>query len=113
LLSNFFLADDGNIGWGLLILAMAVIGVYAYRRGWRQTPYWLRQYIWCAVVLEALVWLPFVASPFMTTDFTTGQTFDFLLFIYVVVVFLDTILAWMGIAIAAVLLVGMLRPAKA
>jgi hypothetical protein len=44
----------------------------------------------------------------MTTDFTTGRTFDFLLFIYVVVIFLDTILVWLGVAIGAVLLVGML-----
>jgi hypothetical protein len=41
-----------------------------------------------------------------------GQTFDFFAFIYLVIVFLDEILVWLGIAIAAVLLVGMLIPAR-
>src|SRR5271156_1839406 len=106
--SNFFLTEDGNIGPGLWLLSMAIIGVYAYRRGWQKTPYWLRQYIWCAFALEAILWLPFIASPLMTTDFTTGQTFEFLLFVYMTVVFLDTILVWLGVAIGVVLLVLML-----
>jgi len=114
--SNFFLTDDGQIGWGLWILSMAVIGVFAYRRGWQKTPYWLRQYIWFAVVLEALVWLPFITFPLMTTNFTTSQTFDFLLFMYVVVVTLDMFLVDLGVVIGAVLLVvmliGMFIPAK-
>jgi hypothetical protein len=58
--------------------------------------------------LETILWLPLIVSPLMTTDFTTSQTFDFLLFVYVVVVFLDTILVWLGVAIGAVLLVVML-----
>jgi hypothetical protein len=94
------------------ILAMAVIGVFAYRRGWDQTPYWLRQYVWCAVVLEAIVWLPFITLPFIRADFSNSQTVDFFLFLYAVVIFLDTILVWAGIAIGAVLLVVMLTPAK-
>ena len=58
--------------------------------------------------METILWLPLIVSPLMTTDFTTSQTFDFLLFVYVVVVFLDTILVWLGVAIGAVLLVVML-----
>lgn len=60
--SNFFFTDDGQIGWGLWILSMAVIGVFAYRRGWRKTPDWLRLYIWCAVVVEALLWSPHLVN---------------------------------------------------
>lgn len=112
MLSNFFLAEDGNIGWGVWILSVAVIAMYAYRRGWQNTPYWLRQYIWCAVVLQAIVWLPLITSRLLTTDFTSSQTFDSLLFAYVIVVFLDTILIWLGVAIGAVLLVSMFIPSK-
>jgi hypothetical protein len=112
LLRNFFLTDDGNIGWGPSILTIAVIGIYVYRRGWRQTRYWLRQYIWCALVVAALVWLPFVTSPFLTTSFTTSDAFDILLFMYAVVIFFYTILVWLGVAIGAVLLARMLIPAK-
>jgi len=92
---------------------MAVIGIFAYQRGWNQTPYWIRQYIWCAVVLEVMMWLPLIALRFfLPSDFPMGQTFDFFAFIYLVIVFLDEILVWLGIAIAAVLLVGMLIPAR-
>jgi len=55
--SNVFTTDDGQIGWGLCILSIAVIGVFAYRRGWHKTPTWLRLYIWCAVVVEGPLWL--------------------------------------------------------
>ena len=108
--SNFFLTADGNIGLDLWILSMAVIAVFAYRRGWQKTPYWLRQYIWCATVLEALVWLPLITLRFIThtTDLPDSRTFEFFGFIWLIVVFLDTILVWLGVAIGAVLLVGML-----
>jgi hypothetical protein len=87
---------------------MAVIAVFVYRRGWQETPYWLRQYIWCAAVLEALVWLPLIALRFITDFSPYGRTFDFFGLIYLVVIFLDTILVWLGVAIGAVLMVGML-----
>jgi hypothetical protein len=89
---------------------MAVIAVFTYRRGWQKTPYWLRQYIWCAAVLEAIVWLPLITLRFIThtTDLPYGRTFEFLGFVYLVVIFLDTILVWLGVGIGAVLLVGML-----
>ena len=92
---------------------MALIGIFAYRRGWNQTPYWIRQYVWCAAVLELMVLLPLIALGFfLPSDFAMGQTFEFFAFIYLVIVFLDEILVWLGIAIAAVLLVGMLIPAR-
>ena len=108
--SNFSLTADGNIGPGLWILSMAVIAVFAFRRGWQKTPYWLRRYIWCAAVLEAIVWLPLITLHFITktTDLPYSRTFEFFGFIYLVVIFLDTILVWLGVAIGAVLLVGML-----
>jgi hypothetical protein len=109
--SNFFLTADGNIGPGLWILSMTVIAIFAYRRGWQETPYWLRQYIWCAAVLEALVWLPLITLRFITktTDFSSyGRSFEFFGFIYLLVIFLGTILVWLGVAIGAVLMVGML-----
>ena len=62
--------------------------------------------------MEAIVWLPFITLPFITNDVSHSKTFPFFAFVYVVVVFLDTILVWLGIAIGAVLLVGMLIPAK-
>lgn len=108
--SNFFLTADGNIGPGVWILSMAVIAGFAYRRGWQKTPYWLRRYIWCAAVLEAIVWLPFITLPFIrkTTDLPYSRTFEFFGFIYLVAISLDTILVWLGVAIGAVLLAGML-----
>ena len=108
--SNFSLTADGNIGPGLWILSMAVIAVFAFRRGWQKTPYWLRRYIWCAAVLAAIVWLPLITLRFITktTDLPYSRTFEFFGFIYLVVIFLDTILVRLGVAIGAVLLVGML-----
>ena len=93
---------------------MAVIGVFAYRRGWHETPFWIRQYVWCAVVLGAIVWLPFILLPLRKGDLDVSgsQTFDFFGLVYLVVVLLNAVLAWLGIAIGAVLLVGMLIPAK-
>jgi hypothetical protein len=93
------------------VLAMAAIGVFAYRRGWHETPYWIRQYIWCPVILEAIVWLPFLILPFTNIakrDLSDSRTFEFFGFVYMVVVFLDTILVDVGIALGAVLLVVML-----
>jgi len=56
------------------------------------------------------VWLPFITLPFIrkTTDLPYSRTFEFFGFIYLVAISLDTILVWLGVAIGAVLLAGML-----
>jgi len=91
---------------------MAVIGVFAYRRGWQRTPYWLRLYVWCSVVIEAIVWLPHILFPMTQTDLPDTRRFEFFAFPYVVAWLLDPIQVYLGIAIGAVLLIRMLIPAK-
>jgi hypothetical protein len=96
------------IAW---VLAMAVIGAFAYRRGWKATPRWLRLYVWCAIVLEVIVWLPRILFPMSPqVDLPDTRMFpDFFAFPYVIAsVFLEPILVYLGIAIGAVLLVVVL-----
>jgi hypothetical protein len=105
--SNFFFADDGQIGWGLWILSMAVIGVFAYRRGWHKTPDWLRLYIWCAVVVEALLWLSagyFKASGVGKTGpvmYDAGP----LMYAFLAIVFVRLYVVCVGVVIAPILLI--------
>jgi hypothetical protein len=96
--------------WLSWILAMAVIGVFAHRRGWQATPRWLRLYVWCAIVIEAIVWLPHILFPMTRQgDFPDTRRFpEFFAFPYMVAWLLEPILIYLGIAIGAVLLVVML-----
>lgn len=112
--SNFFFADDGQIGWSLWILSMAVIGVFAYRRGWHKTPTWLRLYIWCAVVVEAPLWL-------MTGYFEAERAGKAgpvisdagpLAYTYLVTVFLAQYVVVVGVVIALILLVVLIVEAS-
>jgi Na+/pantothenate symporter len=92
---------------------MAVIGVFAYRRGWHQTPYWLRLYIWCAVVSQVMLWLPFITGYWQLGG--VGQIGP-LMYLWIAFAWLDEILVYLGMVIGAVLLVvllvGMLIPTK-
>ena len=91
---------------------MAMIGVFAYRRGWKATPYWLRTYVWCVVVLEVIVWLPHILFPMTQADLPDTRRFEFFAFPYLIAWLLEQILVYLGIGIAAVLLVRTLISAK-
>lgn len=110
--SNFFFADDGQIGWGLCILSMAVIGVFVYRRGWRKTPDWLRFYIWSAVVVEAILWSPYLANWYWR--FKAGGVskagpvmYDAgpLMYVYLITVMVAQYVVIIGVVVAPILLV--------
>ena len=78
---------------------MMVMGIFAYRCGWHQTPDWLRRYIWCALIVEAIMLLPL-----LTGYFPAGP----LIYPFIGLMYANLILIWGGIAIGAVLLVKML-----
>jgi hypothetical protein len=112
--SNFFTTDDGQIGWGLWILSIAVIGVFAYRRGWHKTPAWLRLYIWCAVLVEAPLLL-------MTGYFEAERAGKAgpvisdagpLAYTYLVTVFVAQYIGVLGVVIAPILLVVLIVEAS-
>jgi hypothetical protein len=93
------------------VLGMTVIGAFAYRRGWKATPLWIRIYVWCAIVVEVIVWLPPLLFPMSPqVDLPDTRNFpDFVAFPYAIAeMFLEPILVYLGIAIGAVLLVVML-----
>ena len=90
------------------VLAMAVIGVFAYRRGWQRTSYWLRLYVWCAIVIEVIVRIPPMLVPIEQVDFPDTRRLGFFAFPYSIAWLLEPILVYLGIAIGAVLLVVML-----
>lgn len=79
--------------------AMLAIGVYAYQRGWRQISPWLRRYVWCAVAVEAIMFLPLLIG-----YFPAGP----LVYPFIGLMYANLILIWSGIAIGAALLVRML-----
>ncbi len=85
------------------IVAMAVIGIFAYRRGWHHVSPWLRRYVWFAVIIEVIMWLPV-----LTGLFPAGP----LLYPFIGLMFARMILIWSGIVTGAVLLTGMLIPSK-
>jgi hypothetical protein len=105
--SNFFFAEDGQIGWGLWILSMAVIGVFAYRRGWRKTPDWLRLYIWCAVVVEALLLFAYLVNWYFKAGKAGPVMYDAgpLMYGYLVTVFVAQYVVIIGVVVAPILLV--------
>jgi uncharacterized protein (DUF983 family) len=112
--SNFFTTDDGQIGGGLCILSIVVIGVFAYRRGRHKTPAWLRLYIWCAVVVEAPLWL-------MTGYFEAERAGKAgpvisdagpLAYTYLVTVFVAQYVVVLGVVIASILLVVLIVEAS-
>ena len=93
------------------VLAMAVMCAFAYRRGWKATPRWLRLYVWCAIVLEVIVWFPHIMFPMSPqVDLPDTRMFpEIFAFPYLIAaVFLEPILVYLGIAIGGVLLVVML-----
>jgi hypothetical protein len=115
--SNFFFSNDGQIGWGLGILSMAVIGVFAYRRGWRKTPDWLRLYIWSAVVVEAILWSPFLVNWYFRAGGVNKagpMTYDAgpLMYAYLVTVFVAQYVVIVGVVVAPILLVVMIVEAS-
>jgi hypothetical protein len=115
--SNFFFADDGQIGWGLWILSIAVIGVFAYRRGWRKTPDWLRLYIWCAVVVEAILFCPYLVNWYFKAGGVSNagpMTYDAgpLMYAYLVTVFVAQYVVIVGVVVAPILLIVLIVEAS-
>ena len=117
--SNFFFTDDGQIGWGLWILSMAVIGVFAYRRGWHKTPDWLRFYIWCAVVVETVLWSPYLVNWYWYlkaggVSKAGPMTYDAgpLMYAYLVTVFVSQYVVIFGVVIAPILLIVLMVEAS-
>src|SRR5580700_4050878 len=115
--SNFFFSDDGQIGWGLCFLSMAVIGVFAYRRGWRKTPDWLRLYIWCAVVVEAILWSSYLVDWYFRAGGVNkagSVTYDAgpLMYAYLVTVFVAQYVVIVGVVVALILLIVLIVEAS-
>jgi hypothetical protein len=83
------------------ISAMFVNGIFVHHRGWENVAPWLRRYVWCAIIVAAIMFLPLV-----TGYFPAGP----LLYPFFGLMYAYMILLWLGIATGIVLLAIMPIP---